>query len=59
MGSIDIFGHVELFVDLTLLTNFCSSQFISTYYNIQDNNNQLQNFLKITYSWAVTQQLVV
>ena len=53
-GSTDHFGHVNLFVNLTLLNIFCSLQFISIYNNIHDNIQEQQNFLKITNSEAAT-----
>ena len=59
-GSTDHFGHVDLFLDLTLLNIIAVySLSLSIIYSIQDNNQKQQNFLKITNSGAATQQPVV
>ena len=58
-GSTDNFGHVWLICRSYFAEHNCCLQFISIYDSIQDNNQKMQNFLKITNFRAAIQQRFV
>lgn len=58
-GSIDHFGDVDFFVDLTLPKCIAVYNLSVSIFNIQDNDHKLQNFLRTTNSGAAIQHWLV